>query len=251
MGASRSRILLLVDTPELGGILQLALREYEVELHESEDAARDAFRRRSFDLALVDLPAGARQPRLRLIAEWKRSGADLPVILFSDLPQPNLSIVAFESGADDFLRKPFHHVELLIRIRKLLMRPRGFAAAGPRRAGGVFLGRESFGFGAATVTPDLMILFPDGSAERLRPKQLGILQFFASRAGGLALKDELVRAVWGSDSAGDGHSVNQYVSTLRRLFRKHQVDFNALVATESKVGWRIAAQAAAPLAKAS
>ncbi|HVW21067.1 MAG TPA: response regulator transcription factor [Opitutaceae bacterium] len=249
MTPSRSRLLLLIETPDLGGILQLALRDYEVELHAAEAGARDAFRRRSFALALVDLSVATRQSRLELIWEWKKSGTELPVVILSDLPQPNLSIVAFEAGADDFLRKPFHHVELLIRIRKQLLRPRGWArpAAGPRRADGVFLGREAFTFGEVTVTPDLQARFPDGSAERLRPKQHGILRFFAERAGGLALKADLARAVWGSDTGEGSHTVNEYVSTLRRLFRRHNLDFNELVASEAKVGWRIAAAASPAL----
>ena len=63
------------------------------------------------------------------------------------------------------------------------------------------------------------------------------------------LKDDLVKAVWGSDAGDAGHSVNEYISTLRRIFRHHQVDFNGLVANEPKVGWRIApAKPAAPAA---
>jgi DNA-binding response OmpR family regulator len=248
---------LLIEAADLGGILQLALRDYDVELHASEAAARDAFRRRAFDLAIVDLSVATRQAGLALIGEWRKSGGDVPVIVLSDLPQPNLSIVAFEAGADDFLRKPFHHAELVIRIQKQLTRRRGWGpssaanSGGPapiRRAGGVFLGSEPFAFGDVTVTPDLELRFPDGSSERLMPKQLGILKFFAERAGGLALRDDLVRAVWGSDAGGTGHSVNEYISTLRRLFRRHDIDFNSLVASEPKVGWRIAAAATAPAA---
>ncbi|MGH7995948.1 MAG: response regulator transcription factor [Opitutaceae bacterium] len=237
MSLRRSRLLLLVENPDLGGILELALREYETDLHATVDPARDAFRRRAFDLAIVDLSLGSRPAGIELIREWKRSGGNVPIIVLSDLPQPGLSIEALDAGADDFLRKPFHHAELLVRIRKQLARQRSPDPL--RRAGGVLLGREAFGFGPATVSPDLTIRFPGRPAERLRPKQLGILKFFAERAGGLALKDDLVKAVWGSDAGGEGHSVNEYVSTLRRLFLRHRVDFNRLVTNEPKVGWRI------------
>ena len=71
------------------------------------------------------------------------------------------------------------------------------------------------------MTPDLTIRFPDGGLERLQPKQHGILKFFADHAGGLVLKEELVGSVWGSDGNDAGHSVNQYVSRLRRLFARH------------------------------
>jgi DNA-binding response OmpR family regulator len=226
-----------------------------VELHASAPAARDAFRRRAFDLAIVDLSLGTLPAGLALIAEWRESSEELPIIVLSDLPRPNLPVEVLDAGADDFLRKPFHHAELLSRIRKRLLRQRwrhgvsAGSAGGPaslRRAGGVLLGTEAFAFGDTTITPDLQIRFPDGSTERILPKHQGILRFFADRAGGLALKDDLVKAVWGSDAGGAGHSVNEYISTLRRIFRHHQVDFNGLVASEPKVGWRIAPEAAAP-----
>ena len=241
------RLLLLVESPDLGGILKLALGDYELEWHAEPGPAGDAFRRRSFDLAIVDLAFGGRPEGLGAIRDWRAADADFPIIAISDLPQPSLAVESLDAGADDFLRKPFHHEELVLRIRKLLARSgRGMAV---RRAGGVLLGQSSFCFGGATVTPNLMIRFPDGSEERIRPKHHGILQMFAEHAGGLVLKDELVKRVWGSDANGAGHSVNEYVSTLRRLFVGHKVDFNKLVASEPKAGWRIDAAAAGSAAE--
>src|SRR5665213_3145225 len=113
MSLHRSRLLLLIEARDLGGILQLALRDYDVELHASDAAARDAFRRRAFDLALVDLSLGTHQAALELIGEWRKVSEDVPIIFLSVLPQPNLAVVALEAGADDFLRIPFHHAELV------------------------------------------------------------------------------------------------------------------------------------------
>ena len=244
MSQRKPRLLLLVESPDLGGILKLALAEFELDLHDAPDSAADAFRRRTFDLAIVDLAFGGRPEGLGSIRDWRAAGADFPIIAMSDLPRPSLGVESLDAGADDYLRKPFHHEELLVRIRKLLAR--GGRSAGVRKAGGVLLGRSLFMFGGATVTPNLIVRFPDGVEERIRPKQHGILQMFAERAGGLVLKDELVKRVWGSDANDAGHSVNEYVSTLRRLFIRHNVDFNRHVASEPKAGWRIDAAAAGP-----
>jgi DNA-binding response OmpR family regulator len=244
MSPRKSRLLLLIESPELGGILRLALQEHELEWFPGPDAARDAFRRRSFDLAIVDLSFGGRPAGLDSIRDWRAAGAPFPIIAISDIPQPALSVESLDAGADDFLRKPFHHEELLVRIRKLL--GRGRPATVVRKAGGVLIGRSEFAFGAATVTPDLTIRFPGGAEERIQPKQHGILKFFAEHAGGLVLKDELVKAVWGSDGGNSGHSVNQYVSKLRLLFSRHGLDLNRIVVSEPKAGWRIDARAAGP-----
>jgi len=250
MDFRKSRLLVLVENPDLGGILQLALRDYDLDVHAQVGAAHDAFRRRRFDLAIVDLSlagrpfdfAQGRPAGLGLIREWRAAGGDLPIIALSDLPQASLAVESLDAGADDFLRKPFHHDELLARIRKLLSRRASVIPL--RKAGGVVVGSVDFEFGGATVTPDLLVRFPDGAEEPIRPKQHGILRMFAGRAGGLVLKEELVQTVWGSDAGNAGHSVNEYVSTLRRLFLRHRIDFNRLVISEPKAGWRIHARAA-------
>ncbi len=242
MSPKTSRLLLLIGDPDLGGILKLALRENDLELFGRAGPAEDALRRRSFDLALVDLSVEGRPAALELIRKWRRAGGAVPIIALSDYPQPSLAIEALDAGADDFLRKPFHHDELLARIRKLGRRA---PAPPPRRAGGVMLERNPFVFGGATVTPDLMVRFPLGQEERIRPKQHGILKVFSEHAGALVLKEALVKSVWGSDGNDAGHSVNEYVSILRRLFLRHGVDFNRLVVSEPKAGWRIHPSAAA------
>ena len=241
MSARRSRLLLLVESPDLGGILQLALRDFDLEWYHQPAKAQDAFRRRSFDLAIVDLSFGGRPAGLDAIREWRAAGAGFPIIAIADLPQPLLAVESLDAGADDFLRKPFHHEELLVRIRK---RVAGAVGTPVRKAGGVLLGRNVFAFGETTITPDLMIRFPNGQEEKIGPKQHGILKMFADRAGGLVLKDELVKTVWGSDGNGAGHSVNEYVSKLRGLFARHGLDFNQWVISEPKAGWRVDARAA-------
>lgn len=233
---------MLVESPDLGGILQLALREFELEWYPQAGSARDAFRRRSFDLALVDLPTAGRLAGLDLIRDWRNAAENFPIIAVSDHPQPRLAVECLEAGADDFLRKPFHCEELVVRLRKLLRRR---APDRPlRKAGGVLLGAEEFWFGGAVVAPDLNLRFENGTHERIRPKQHGILREFARASGTLLLKEELVRTVWGVDANDAGHSVNEYISQLRRVFGRHGVNFNAIVTSEPKAGWRIAADAA-------
>jgi DNA-binding response OmpR family regulator len=242
MSSRKYRLLLLIESSDLGGILQLALRDYDLEWYSQAGPARDAFHRRSFDLAVVDLSFDGRPAGLESIREWRAAGAGFPIIAIADIPQPSLAVESLDAGADDFLRKPFHHEELLVRIRKLVARDE--AKPSVRKAGGVLLGRAPFDFGETTITPELMIRFPDGTEERIGPKQHGILKMFAEHAGGLVLKDELVKAVWGSDGNDAGHSVNEYVSKLRGLYARHGVDLNQWVVSEPKAGWRIHARAA-------
>jgi two-component system OmpR family response regulator len=237
MGRPRVRLLLMVENSEFGGILVRALTEYHVEWQADLERARDAFRRRDFAAVVLDLSGCCWERGLGLIREWRTAGVTAPIFTTSDRSQPSQAAQLLAAGADDYLRQPFHHDEFRLRLEKLLMRKS--EAEGTRRAGGVILGRESFFFAGVEATPDLVLKFPDGGEERIRPKQLGILRTFAARAGCLVLKEELIRSVWGGDASRQGNSVNEYISILRRVFGRHGLDLNQWVVSEPKAGWRI------------
>ncbi len=242
----RHRLLLFIENAEFGSVLAFALPDCETAIFVDADRARDAFSREPFDIAIVDASAENQSAATELIRDWRTADSSISLIAISDIPYIGLAVEALEAGADDFLRKPFHHAELRARIRRLLERP---AAPGPRRADGVALGESGFYFGGAEVTPNLILKFSDGAQERIRPKHFGILKAFAVGAGRLVLKEDLVKAVWGSPARGHGNSVNEYISNLRRLFFRHGIDLNRWITSEPKAGWRIHAEAASPAAQ--
>ncbi|HVS50849.1 MAG TPA: response regulator transcription factor [Opitutaceae bacterium] len=199
--------------------------------------------RRNVDAAVVDLAYGAEtSARLNLIRTWRERGDSFPVIATSANDYEGLSVEALEAGADDFIRKPFRFRELVARIDRQLQRGPGPSSREPKLDGFKLPG-AAFTFAGAIVHADLRITMPDGRAEQLTPKQVGILQEFARHSGGVVVRNELVHAVWGADANTNSKSLDQYVYLLRKMFRESGVDLSDFVTPAARVGWHIAADA--------
>jgi len=225
-----------------GAFVALFESIYGFSLHVASDS-REAIgitNRQRVDVAVVDLASGTEMSaRFEMIRAWRRDGLQLPVIVTSEHHHDALVVETFESGGDDFVRKPYLFSELRARIHRQLAK---HLNPFPRvaKVDGVALPTEPFVFAGAAITPDMNITFPNGNVSRLGVKHVGILREFSRNTGSLLLKEKLVHAVWGPDANTNSTSVNQYLHVLRKLFRDGSVDLNAFVTPASKAGWRIA-----------
>jgi|CXWL01.1.fsa_nt_gi DNA-binding response OmpR family regulator len=204
----------------------------------SEFEAEEIQRNQILTLIVLDAAVSATpQDSIALIRRWRADGLAIPIVATTSAR--SLAPALWAAGADDVLLKPWDSFDLQHRLERLVR----LSAAGREdnrrpRADGVAVG-AAFTFGPATITPDFLCHFPDGCAERIGVKEYGILSVFASARGRMILREDLLRKIWGADASTDSNSVNVYLSRLRRLFTEHQADFNRLVFTEAKIGWRI------------
>ena len=136
---------------------------------------------------------------------------------------------ALDTGADDFLSKPFSFVVLVARLRALLRR-----GSTPR---------------VAVLTAGTLVLDPfthtchrNGVEVHLTPREFSVLSSLLRRGGGVISKQEILDEVWGHDFAGDPNIVEVYVRYLRR---KIDVAFGVdTIETVRHVGYRVVADAA-------
>ncbi len=200
--------------------------------------ADSAYRNSVFSLILLDMDFGdAISDSLALLRSWNATGRQCPVVA-TTTSRAALPRIWSENPAEVLL-KPWEPFEIKPRLNRALASTLNVDDP-PQRADGVAL-RRDFVFGGARITSDLLCRFSDGQVEKLGPKEYGILATFAECGGTLVTREKLLRAVWGADANSASNSVNVYVSRLRRMFEPHRVDFDALVVTEAKTGWRIAA----------
>ncbi len=201
-------------------------------------AAEDIQRTQILALILLDTNvASTWQECIGLLRHWRESGVTTPIAATTE--ERSLAPSLWSVGVDEVLFKPWDTFDLQPRLGRLVRLPAGRRDDHRRpRADGVAV-TETFAFGPVIITPDFLGHFPDGAVERLGVKEYGILSVFAGSRGRLILREELLRQVWGGSASTESNSVNVYLSRLRRLFAEHQSDFNGLVTTESKVGWRI------------
>jgi len=199
----KQRILLVEDEGTLRKTLKLSLEEQGYEVATAADGydGLQKARTKTFDLLLVDLmlPGLDGLSLVRAV----RQDWDVPVLILTARTSDMDKIVGLETGADDYLTKPFSLGELLARIRALLRRAE---RSGPRdvmTSGGIVLdlvGRR------ATLS---------GQALNLSPKEFSLLAELMRHERAVLSRDLLLTRVWGYDYMGDSRTVDVHVRWLR------------------------------------
>ncbi|HEX7167111.1 MAG TPA: response regulator transcription factor [Acidimicrobiales bacterium] len=221
MTSPASRILVVDDDPALRDLLVAALERegWAVDAVGDASAAERAIDASPPDLAILDIRLGAGADGLTL-AKRVRQQSDLPIIFLTDQTSVESRLAGFETGADDYLPKPFVLAELVARVRALL-----------RRAGR-----------ATTTVLEVGPLKIDESGRRamvgdraldLTRIEFELLTALARQAGRVASKSTLLTQVWGFDGY-DQNLVEVHVSSLRR---KLGTEGKSLIQTVRGVGY--------------
>ena len=199
------KILIVEDEPSLR---ELMCRELQRENHVVERAAtyREADEKLagySYDCILLDimLPDGN---GLRLLEELKRQGRRENVIIISARDAIEDKVEGLELGADDYLPKPCHLMELSARIRSVARRSRG--------------GERGFRMGNVYLDPEKQVVVVAGEPLNLLKKEFNILSYFMQRPNHVVDKTLLAEAVWGDhvDQLDTFHFVYGQIKNLRR-----------------------------------
>jgi len=225
--------LLLVDDDEptrRSVVANLAAHGYRVvEAGDVASALRSWDAERP-DLILLDLglPDGDGGSVVRRV----RRESTTPILVLSARGAERDKVAALEAGADDYVTKPFGLAELRARVAALLRRTAGQAAdpAGMVSLGPVMLDVVRH---VATV---------GGTPVDLTPREYELLKTMLSNPGRLLTKARLLRAVWGTAYADEGHYLHVYVSRLRRKLAAADPagETRDLIVAEPGVGYRIA-----------
>lgn len=199
------KILIIEDEPSLRELMQkeLVQQGYVVELAANFAQAEEKVALYSYDCILLDimLPDGN---GLKILESLKEQGKRENVIIISAKDSIDDKVYGLELGADDYLPKPFHMVELLARIKSVARRSRG--------------GEKNLILGNVTLNPDSLTVSVDGKPLQLLKKEFSILAYFMQRPNYLIDKVMLAESVWGdhADQADTFHFVYGQIKNLRR-----------------------------------
>jgi DNA-binding response OmpR family regulator len=200
------RILIVDDDPELRGMLseQLTLHEeFEAEGVESGAKALEATRSERFDLVIMDVGLPDIDGR-EAVRALRRAGFKAPVIMLTGHDSDSDTIMGLESGANDYVAKPFRFAVLLARIRSHLRQHEASEDA-------------VFTIGPYTFRPSAkLLLTPKGGKVRLTEKETAILRYLY-RAGQRPVSREiLLQEVWGYNSGVTTHTLETHIYRLRQ-----------------------------------
>lgn len=227
MKPTASRILIVEDDPSLGLLLHdlLRLEGHRVELVRDGREALPAHHAQPVDLVLLDVMLPGRDG-FALTEDFRKVAPALPILLLTARERVEDRVRGLRAGADDYVTKPFHNEELLLRISALLKRssPQPEQASPTLRLGAFTLDLETY-----------LLQWPDGE-QRLTKKEGDVLKLLMQRAGRTTERDLIGRLVWGESGYFVGRSMDVYMARLRKILK---ADPTVRLETLHGVGFRL------------
>ena len=208
------RILVVDDEKTLvkGMKFNLENEGYEVECAYDGAAALDLAREGRFDLIILDVM----MPEMDGIEACMkiREFSNVPIIMLTAKSEDADKLMGFESGADDYLTKPFNILELKARVRALLRR-----AAGVQRSQGSLLT-----VGKITLNTEERAALRDGQTVNLTAKEYDLIELLMRNPRRVYSRENLMNVVWGYTYAGDYRTVDVHIRRLREKLEENPAE---------------------------
>ena len=184
--------------------------------------------RRAYDLILLDLilPDGDGIECCGRIRERHR----MPIVILSTRRQLEDRVAGLETGADDYIVKPFEPAEVIARVRAQLRRAQKLSSSD---------GRDLISAGRLTIDPSLQDALVDGKPAGLTQKEFQLVQLLAQRAGKAVSRDFLVDHLWAEDELGSDKNVAVYIRRIRQKLERDP-DAPEILLTVRGYGYRLA-----------
>jgi two-component system, OmpR family, alkaline phosphatase synthesis response regulator PhoP len=229
-----TRILIVEDEQHLAEGLRfnLELDEYNVDIVENGEAALELFRSGAnrFDVMILDVMLPGIDG-FAVMSQLRAAGEFVPTLMLTARNRPEDVLKGFESGADDYLPKPFELAILLARIHGLLRRSRWLK---PQPA------RDVFEFNGRVIDFDNLDLSVGDRKLQLTLMEANLLRYLIAREGQVASRQKLLEEVWGVREDTDTRAIDNFVVRLRRYIEDDPAQPKHLL-TVRGVGYRFVA----------
>lgn len=219
------QVLIVEDDIRLAQALGQILEEnhYQVDLVHDGDQGLAYAESGSYDVIILDVML-PRKSGLEVVAELRRANVATPVLMLTARTTVQDKITGLDSGADDYMTKPFSPAELLAHLRALT-----------RRQGQVVF--EKIDFGDISLNLESHDLSCGSKSINLSYKEFSIANILISSEGQIVSKDMLISKVWGVESSAVDNNVEAYISFLRKKLKF--LGSNTQIETVRKVGYRL------------
>ena len=207
-----SHVLIVEDEPALVTMLRYNLERegYQVEEASDGEEALLKIEEATPDLILLDWML----PRLSGIEVCRRvrrrpESRDLPIIMLTARGEEADRVRGLDTGADDYVTKPFSPSELLARIRALLRRAKPSTA------------HETLACGDVVMDLAAHKVWRNGRYVKLGPTEFRLLRYFMEHSGRVLSREHLLDAVWGRDIYVEERTVDVHIGRLRKALCQH------------------------------
>jgi DNA-binding response OmpR family regulator len=235
MSKDNPTILLIENDQQLGSMLKdsLELKNYRVDLEQRGDRALQLFQAAKYDIILMDVALVGLSGH-DLAKTIRKTDFFTPILFMSTKDDDKEKILAYCSGGDDYIVKPFTITELALRIHALLRRVK------PKMTSREL--QETIQFGNFTFDyPNRMLCTPSDNVS-LTKKEAEVLRMLASNINNVVKREEVLTDVWGENDYFMGRSMDVYIARLRK---KLSEDKNVSIVNVHRMGFKLEVSGAA------
>lgn len=208
--AADKKILIVEDEAALATTLKDRLRKegYRVQVAKDGLAGFQLAAEEPFDLILLDVMLPG-QSGVVVCEKLRERGLSTPILMLTAKRQLVDKVTGLESGADDYLTKPFQMPELLARVQALI-----------RRGGGPPTKAARHQFGSLCIDFGRTEVLREGRVVPISAKEFQLLRYFVEHRGTTLSREELLREVWGYGVTPSTRTVDVHVAWLRQKLEK-------------------------------
>ena len=203
------RILVVEDEHKIANAIKQGLEQesYAVDVDYDGDSGLGSALNETYDVMIIDRMLPGSVEGVEICRQVRAANIHTPILLLTAKDQISDRIEGLNSGADDYLIKPFSFEELLARIRALMRRP-AKAQSNVIKVGGLSLD---------TISYDVQ---RDGKKIELSAKEFALLEYLIRNSGQVLSKDNIISHVWDFDSDVLPNTVEVYMGYLRNKIDK-------------------------------
>ena len=219
------RVLVVEDSRRLAGIIKRGLLEEGYTVDNAYDGEEAQYMAEStpFDLIVLDIML-PKKDGLAVCRDLRAKNVNIPILMLTAKDSVEDRVLGLDTGADDYLIKPFAFSELLARLRALLRRE-------------VLPRVQKLQVGDLSLDPQSREAWRDGSRMDLTAKEYAILEYFMRRPNAVVTRTMLGESVWDYEFDGLSNIIDVYVRRLRRKIDREGQD--SLIQTVRGSGYRL------------
>ena len=214
------KILIVEDEKKIRELLKIYFTRENYEVSEAENGKRalEKMKNENFDIVLLDIymPELDGYDTCREI----RKTSNIPVIILTALSDDESQLLAYETGADDFIVKPFKKDILLAKIRRISER--------------LNENRKIYKFGGLEIEKESYRVFVDNREIKFAPKEFEVLLFLVENPGIIKTRDDILTRIWGYDLEVYDRVVDNHIKKIRKKLG----DYSDYIRTVVSIGYK-------------
>ncbi len=223
------RILLVEDEKGFAEALCTSLKteHYVVDWAADGEEGLDLALSDVYDAIILDIML-PKMNGLEILSEIRKQSISTPVIMLTAKSELNDKITGLDTGADDYLTKPFHREELFARLRALTRRQTTDSAT-----------PSEIAFGDIYMLQGGNELYcrKNGNTMTLNGKEFQLMEYLLRNGGQIVSREQIIEKVWGYDTEAEYNNVEVYISFLRKKLTFLKAETS--IQTVRKLGYRL------------